>query len=104
MLSYAVIEILGKQYKVEPGKKILVNLLNTEKIFETDKVLMESSGNIVKLGTPYLKKTLKFEVVGSGKKKIRVAKYSAKANYRKVKGAKQSSSAVKLIVDTREKS
>lgn len=105
MLNYLVVEISGKQIKVEPRKEYLVGLLNQGKTFETEKVLFESTGSEIKIGTPYLKKTLKFEVLGSEKgKKMRVATYSAKANSRTVRGSTPKFSRIKLIIDTREKS
>ncbi len=104
MLNYVIVEVSGKQYKIEPGKEYLVDLLETEKTFETDKILLESTNGNIKFGAPYLKKILKFEVLGSKSgDKIRVAKYSAKANYRKVKGSTPNFSRIKLIVDSREK-
>ncbi len=101
MLNYYLVEISGKVYKIEPRKEYLVNFLKDEKILETDRVLMESAEGGIKLGYPYLKKILKFEVLAHSKgKKIRVAKYSAKANYRKVKGLTPVFSRIKLLKES----
>lgn len=53
---YAVVEISGKQYKVEEGKFIDVDLQSDELESEVkfDKVLLTSDGSDVKVGAPYL--------------------------------------------------
>ena len=89
-MNYAVVEIKGKQYKVLANKPFLVNLLDEEKSFDCDKVLLVSDDKELKIGSPYLKDKLNFEVLGQEKgKKIRVAKFHAKANYRRVTGSRQ---------------
>lgn len=86
MLDYAICEILGKQYKITPGKMIEVDLLDDAKDVEAA-VLLLSEGGKVKIGSPYLKDklTLKYLEIVKGDK-LRVAKFHAKANYRKVRG------------------
>ncbi len=97
MLNYAVVEIAGKQYKVEKDKPILVNYLGDIKSFECDKVILKVEDNKLSFGSPYLKDKLKFVVVEPVKsKKVRVATYHAKANTRKVKGSKTLSSKIQL--------
>ncbi len=96
-MDYAVVEISGRQYKVTPGKEILVDFLGENiKDVTCNKVLLLSNGGKVQIGTPYLKETLNFSVVGQSKNKIRVAKYHAKANTRKVTGAKVLKTRLKL--------
>lgn len=105
MLTYAVVEILGRQYKVKPDQILEVDYLGDIQDFECDKILVKSDDNDLLIGTPYLKDTLKFEVVESVKKpKIRVAKYSAKANSRTVKGSRRIVSRVKIQSQTVKKS
>lgn len=84
MLNYAVCEIGGKQYKVIPGKAIAVGFLgNLDKELTVSVLLLSEDGKF-QLGNPYLKEKLMLEVLGNIKdKKIRVAKFHAKANYRK---------------------
>ncbi len=50
---YAVVEVLGKQYRVQEGSKMVVDLLEGEKESEVtfDRVLM-IGGEAVKIGTP----------------------------------------------------
>ncbi len=88
MISYAICEIKGKQYKVLPGKPFLVDLEN-DKNPEAPVLLMVDEKKI-SLGKPYLKDKLKLEVLENNfkAKKIRVAKFHAKANYRKVQGSR----------------
>lgn len=98
MMNYAVVEISGRQYKVTPNKEILVDFLGEETSeFECDKVLLVSEGDKLDVGDPYLKTKLKFAVVEKVKlPKIRVFKYHAKANTRKVTGARPLTSRIKL--------
>lgn len=87
MLNYAICEISGKQYKIIPGKIIEVNLQKEpEKDIQAD-VLLMSEGGKLKIGNPYLKEKLTLSNAGDLKgTKIRVAKFHAKANYRKTIG------------------
>lgn len=86
MSDYAVCEILGKQYKLTPNLPIEVDLLKSDKDVEAV-VLLLSQGGKVKIGTPILKEKLSLKYLDNVKKeKIRVAKFHAKANFRKVIG------------------
>lgn len=86
MIKYAVLEISGKQYKAIPKVPFEVDLQNGE--LEA-KVLMVSDDK-VKIGKPVLDEKLKLKILENvSKKKIRVAKYHAKANYRKVTGSRR---------------
>jgi large subunit ribosomal protein L21 len=54
---YAVIEQGGKQYKVEQGDVIKIELADVAsdaKTIEMDKVLLAGEGKDVKIGTPYI--------------------------------------------------
>lgn len=97
MAQYAIVEISGRQYKVEPNKDLLVDFLGEEKNFKTDKVILKSENGKVELGTPYLKETMTFDVIEPKvQEKIRVATYHAKANTRKVKGGKKIQTKLRL--------
>lgn len=87
MLNYAICEILGKQYKVVPGKVFEVNFQKgSASEFEAN-VLLISEKDKVKIGKPYLKEKLRLKRVGDIRgEKIRVSKFHAKANYRKTVG------------------
>lgn len=98
MLDYAICEISGKQYKVIPGKPFEVDFLGDVKQVEA-KVLLLSEGEKIEVGTPYLKDSLKLEFVENTRgEKIRVAKFHAKANYRRVIGHKAKLTKVVLPV------
>lgn len=97
MLNYAVCEIGGKQYKVVPAVPFDVNFQKGEDI--NVRVLLISEGGKLKLGNPYLKDSVKVDRVSDIRgKKIRVAKFHAKANYRKVKGHRAKMTRVVLSV------
>ena len=50
---YAIVEVLGKQYRVQEGNKVVVDLMDAEKDSEVslDRVLM-IGGESTKIGTP----------------------------------------------------
>ena len=87
MLNYAICEISGKQYKVMPGQVLEVALQKgSGQDIETN-VLLLSEDDKLKIGQPYLKEKFALKRVEDGKgKKIRVAKFHAKANYRRTIG------------------
>ncbi len=86
----AVVNISGRQYKVEPKKQFNVDFLGDLKEFECSEVLLLASDKKTEIGTPFLKEKIVFDVLGSSKeKKIRVAKFHAKANTRKVTGSRR---------------
>lgn len=90
---YAIIETGGKQYKVEEGQSLSVELLHKEEgeTVEIDKVLMLQKDGALTVGKPFVdgaKVTLK--VVENAKaKKIVVFKFKAKKNYRRKAGHRQ---------------
>ncbi len=91
---YAIVEISGKQYKVQEGDIVFVDRIeNAEEGQELtfDKVLFVSDGKKVTVGTDTVKgATVKASVVGHGKaKKIIVFKFKAKKNYRRTQGHRQ---------------
>ncbi len=89
MLNYAILEIVGKQYKLEPNKPILVDFLGESAKKIEAQVLLLSEGGKLKTGKPYLKEKLSLDVVENVRgEKIRVSKFHAKANYRRTRGFK----------------
>ena len=86
MIKYAICEIGGKQYKLTPQVPVEVDLVNGD--LEA-KVLMVVNDK-VKVGLPYLSEKLNIKKLEDlAKRKIRVAKFHAKANYRKVTGSRR---------------
>lgn len=52
---YAIVEILGQQFKVEQGKKLYVHRMNeseTGSTVEFDKVLLVDNNGVVSVGAP----------------------------------------------------
>ncbi|MCX7820337.1 MAG: 50S ribosomal protein L21 [Brevinematales bacterium] len=98
---YAILEIGGKQYKVEKGTKLSVDFLNTEKDkIEFQTVTMISDKGNVEIGTPYIAgasveaKVLNPMVKGE---KLIVYKYKSKANYRRKAGHRQLYSEIEVV-------
>ena len=89
MFQYAVCEINKKQYKVIPNKELLLHFQDgDQKEIESNVLLLAEDGKL-KIGKPYLKEKLTLTVVEQTRgDKIRVAKFHAKANYRRVTGAR----------------
>ena len=90
---YAVIETGGKQYKVQEGDVLNVELLHAEagETVVIDKVLLLNKDGQLTVGAPFVsgaKVSLKVEENGKAKK-IVVFKYKSKKNYRKKKGHRQ---------------
>ena len=93
-MKYKILEIAGKQFRVEPGKPFEITLQEEASVA---KILMEVNNSKVNIGKPYLKETAKLKVLEQKKgKKIRVAKFHAKANYRRVRGFRPQISKVVL--------
>lgn len=91
---YAIVEISGKQYKVQEGDVVFVDRLeNVEEGNKVtfDKVLMISDDKKVTIGQDTVKGAkVEASVIGHGKaKKIIVFKFKAKKNYRRTRGHRQ---------------
>lgn len=99
---YAIVEIYGKQYKVQEGDIVFVDRIeNAEEGSELtfDKVLFVSDGKKVTVGTDTVKGAkVKATVVGHGKaKKIIVFKFKAKKNYRRTQGHRQPYTKLQIV-------
>lgn len=93
-MKYTILEIAGKQFRAEPGKPFEITMQG--ETLEA-KVLLEVNDGKVSIGKPYLKETVNLKVLEQKKgKKIRVAKFHAKANYRRVRGFRPQISRVVL--------
>lgn len=99
-MKYAVFTSGGKQYKVSEGSVVELEKLQVEagKNVVFDQVLLQVEDGIVNVGTPNV-----FGVSVTAKvldhiqgKKIRVAKFKAKARYRKVYGHRQDLTRVQI--------
>ena len=90
---YALVEILGKQYKAEEGKTIQVDLVDAEVGAQVsyDSVLAVVKEDDVKFGAPYVAgasvvATLQSNIKGD---KVRVYKYHRRKGYRRTQGHRQ---------------
>jgi large subunit ribosomal protein L21 len=99
-MKYAVIQTGGKQYKVAEGETVTVEKLATEpgNQFVFDQVLLLVNGS-THVGQPYVAgATVSAKVLDHVKgEKIRVAKFKAKARYRRVTGHRQQ--LTKLLIE-----
>ncbi len=92
-MKYAVVQTGGKQYKVAEGDTLEVEKLVAEvgKPLTLDTVLLYVTDETVEVGKPALADVTVTAKVLEQKQgeKIRVAKFKAKARYRKVYGHRQ---------------
>ena len=97
---FAVVETGSKQYKVEPGQTIKVDKLagNENEVVNLEKVLLVSSENGVKIGTPVVSGALvRATILTQGKgEKIRVFKYKSKKRYRRTQGHRSQITTLKI--------
>ena len=90
---YAIVEINGKQYRAEQGKKITVDRIEADQgsSLSLDKVLLVSRDEAVTVGAPYVagvtvKAVVEEEIKGD---KVIVFKYKPKKDYRRTQGHRQ---------------
>lgn len=97
---YAIIQTGGKQYRVEKGDIIEVELLSQNQgPIEFKEVLFYSNDKAIKLGTPHLDKCfVKGEILNETKSpKVIAFKYKRRKSYRRKVGHRQKHSRVKII-------
>jgi len=92
-MNFAVIKTGGKQYIVEPGKKLKIEKLEAEEGKEVtfDQVLLLSDNNKLLFGTPLVENAkVVGKVLKQGRaKKVVVFKYKPKKRYKVKKGHRQ---------------
>ena len=102
---YAVVKTGGKQYKVEVGATVDVELLDTDvgDAVTLDRVLMVAEGDDVQIGRPFLPEAkVSATVMEHGREpKVIAFKYKPKERYRRYKGHRQHYT--RLRIDTIEK-
>lgn len=90
---YAIVETGGKQYQLEEGRYLKVELLEGEKDSKVvfDKVVMLANGKKSKVGQPYVKgASVEGTILAHDKeKKVIVYKQRPKKGYRKKQGHRQ---------------
>jgi large subunit ribosomal protein L21 len=99
-MEYVVLKTGGKQYKVSKGSVIDVEKINAKKgeEIELKDILLYVSDDKMIPGSPLVEKAaVKATVVDQYKSdKIRVAKFKAKAKYRRVAGYRKSLTKLKI--------
>ncbi len=95
---YAIIETGGKQYRVQEGDILDVELLHADGEVKFDQVLMIQDGYTSKIGQPHLPKcSVHAEVIETAKgPKVIAFKYKRCKNYRRTVGHRQKYSRVKI--------
>ncbi len=90
---YALVEILGKQYKAQEGAVLKVDKIDSEEgqELEFDSVVAIADGDKSVFGTPYVKgakvvATLKENIKD---KKIKIFKFKRRKGYRRTQGHRQ---------------
>ena len=90
---YALVEILGKQYKAEEGAVLLVDRLPLEAgaSYEIEKVLAVVDGENAKFGTPCVDGAKVLATVGEEVKadKVKVYKFHRRKGYRRTQGHRE---------------
>ncbi|MBO4388241.1 MAG: 50S ribosomal protein L21 [Spirochaetales bacterium] len=97
---YALVEILGKQYKAEVGGTLQVDRIRKEagETVEFETVLAVVDGENVRFGTPYVegaKVVASVEEETKGEK-IRVYKFKRRKGYRRTQGHREKYSIIKV--------
>ena len=97
---FAIINIAGKQFRVQEGDQIKVPQLSTEagKSLVFDKVLLTNQGGKVELGSPLVSNaSVSATVVDHGRdRKIRIFKKKRRKGYKRKNGHRQGFSLVKI--------
>lgn len=95
---YAIIATGGKQYRVQEGDELDVELLHAEGAFTFDNVLFFTDGTTPRVGQPHVPGcTVHAEILGMEKgPKVIAFKYKRRKNYRRTVGHRQKYSRVKI--------
>ena len=98
MSKYAIIATGGKQYRVEEGDELDVELLGTDTAVKFDQVLFVTDGKTPMIGTPNIPNcSVHAELLGESKgPKVIAFKYKRCKNYRRTVGHRQRYSRVKI--------
>jgi len=97
-MPYAIIQLQGKQYQVQPDDVLTIDRLEADKEIVITDVLLFNDGKSTKVGNPTLPKAkVVAEVVSHDKgKKLLVFKYKSKSRYRRTKGHRQLQTILKI--------
>ena len=97
---YALVEILGKQYKAEKDSVLKIDKVDAENgtVLEFDSVLLLNNDGKVKVGTPYVKGIKVSATVEDHRKdkKVTIIKFKRRKGYRRKQGHRQNYTYVKV--------
>jgi large subunit ribosomal protein L21 len=97
---YAIVEVAGKQYKIEKDQTISVDLLARQEneVFDIESVLFFADENGTLVGKPYLNNVkVKAEYLGDIKgDKVRGMKFKKRKGYARTLGHRQGYSQLKI--------
>ena len=97
---YAIVEICGKQYKVEKDSVLNVERINEPENSDVaiDKVLLYADGENVQVGQPYLSNVkVVAKLLGEAKdKKVEGIKFKKRKNYTRTLGHRHIYSQIKI--------
>lgn len=97
---YAIVEIGGKQFKIEKGDEVKIPLQDKKEKdkLKIDNVLLLNDKGKVKVGKPYVKKTeVSATVLGHGRdKKVIVFKKKRRKGYKTKNGHRQNYTTIKI--------
>jgi large subunit ribosomal protein L21 len=98
MHKYAIIQTGGKQYRVQEGDELDVELLGVEDKFTFDKVLLVNDGTASVVGLPYVANcSVQATIIGQTKgPKVIAFKYKKCKNYRRLRGHRQKYSRIRI--------
>lgn len=90
---YAIVEIAGKQYRVEKGAKLKIDKLNIEvgKTTSFDRVLLTDDGKSINVGQPVVKgASVSAKVLEHGRqRKVTIYKKKRRKGYQRKQGHRQ---------------
>jgi len=97
---YAIVEIAGKQYKVEKDQTISVDKLEKQEneTFNLESVLLVADENNTVVGKPYVQNAkITAQFIGNVKgDKVRGMKFKRRKNYSRLVGHRQNYSQIKI--------
>jgi len=98
MHKYAIIQTGSKQYRVQEGDELDVELLGSSDNFTFDKVLLVNDGTTSIVGLPYVQGCAVHAIVLEETKgpKVIAFKYKKCKNYRRLKGHRQKYSRIRI--------
>jgi len=97
---YALVEILGKQYKAEKDAVLKIDKVDAENgsVLEFDSVLLLNNDGKVKVGNPYVKGVKISTTIEDHRKdkKVTIIKFKRRKGYRRKQGHRQNYTYVKV--------